>query len=534
MNTFIFGLDGADPELVNKWIDQGDLPNLKKIRDSGLSGKLKSTFPPITGPAWTTFQTGVNPGKHGVFNWLDLRKTYSGKAISRNSIKTTTIWNLISKAGGKVGLVSLPLTYPPEPVNGFIVPGFLAPEWEPNKSYPDQVTKDLSENFPEFNFMPPYFKSTSTPKKWVEKLKRTVKVRGKAARFLYKHYLQDNEAIFMVHFYSTDVVQHKLWGFKESGWNPILEVFKEVDKQIGKLMELSSEKSTKIAMSDHGFGPVDTMFNVNNWLHEKGFLKFKSNASSYLKKKLFDFGFTQEKLKPLGDRLFSFAKKLNFIENFTTDPLTDNKLKTLFLSHKNVDWQSTKAYSRSDIGHIRINQKEREPQGVVDKKSYKRIRKELISNLENVKLPGTDKKLLSWVKPKEDVYKGPFLKHAPNILFNPLPNKATGYGAVMFTSPNTFEVNSSFDPGHHRQNGILIASGPTVTTGKEDAEIKDIAPTILNLAGYPIPEQLDGTIIEKIAPGKPKYFQPKNFYKREKQINESNGTREKLENLGYL
>ena len=101
MNTFLFAIDGASPHLVNRWIEEGELPNLGQIKKRGLSGELKSTFPPLTGPAWSSFQTGVNPGKHGVFNWLDLNGSYKGSVINSTSLRRRLSGSLLAPVGAK-------------------------------------------------------------------------------------------------------------------------------------------------------------------------------------------------------------------------------------------------------------------------------------------------------------------------------------------------------------------------------------------------------------------------------------------------
>lgn len=531
MNTFIFGLDGASPELIEKWIGEGHLPNLASLKKDGLHGKLESTFPPLTGPAWSSFQTGVNPGKHGVFNWLDLSSSYQGEAINRNSIKTRTVWDLISEKEGKVGLLSLPVTYPPEKVNGFLIPGFLTPGNAESFSYPKETMGALLDSVPDFKFTPPFFTPTMTPRNWVGQLKSTTESRGKAARFLYKKYRPET---FMVHFFSTDHVQHKLWDHREDGWDPRLEVFRETDRQIGKIMEIAPENSTFMAISDHGFGPMNRIFNVNNWLHQNDFLRFKGGASSFIKRKLARAGITKERLKPIGEAIYPLAEKLNLIDNYTTDPLTDSRLNKLFLSHLDVDWNKTKAYSRANIGHVRINQKGRELNGTADKKEYGKLQRRIIQELEKVRLPDTGEKLSNWIKPKQEVYHGPYVGDAPDILFNPLPGNTAAYGAAMFTSARVFDLNPSFDPGHHRRDGILYASGPSVGSGRKNASILDIAPTIMNLNSYSIPEQMDGKVIREISPDDPSYYRPGDFYKRRKRAHETEDSRKKLENLGYL
>ncbi|MBS3766207.1 alkaline phosphatase family protein [Candidatus Bipolaricaulota bacterium] len=537
MTTFLIALDGASPDLINKWIDKGELPNLAKIRSQGLSGKLETIFPPLTGPAWSSFQTGVNPGKHGIYSWLDLSRSYKGEVINSSSIKTRTVWDLISHKGGKVGLVSLPVTYPPEKVNGFVIPGFLTPSRKNHPGYPEEVAKSLFDAVPDFQYHPPFFPPNMAPRRWVDQLNSTIQTRGKAARFLYKNHLSNHDndsSVFMVHFFATDQVQHKLWNYREDGWDPRLEVFREADSQIGQLIELAPDNSTFLVVSDHGFGPINMSFNVNNWLHQQDFLAFRKNFTSLAKKKLSDFGLTKERLKPIGGSLYPIANKLNLVDNFTTDPLTDDRLSTLFLSYKDVDWNRTRAYSRSDIGQIRLNLKGREGQGTIDEKSSREVRKEIMNKLKEVKIPGENRKLSEWVKTKEEVYHGPFLKHGPDILFNPLPNAVQGYGAIMFMSKKVFSLNPCLDPGHHRKDGILFAVGPTVTAGKKDAHITDIAPTLLNQLSFPIPEQMDGDLIREITPGEPKYSRPKDFYKTRVRTGESEESRKKLEGLGYL
>ncbi|MEF8725887.1 MAG: alkaline phosphatase family protein, partial [Candidatus Bipolaricaulota bacterium] len=493
--------------------------------------------PPLTGPAWSSFQTGVNPGKHGVYSWLDMSRSYKGEVINSSSIKVRTVWDLFSRRGGKVGLVSLPVTYPVEKVNGFLIPGFLTPSRKKHSGYPDHVAESLFKTVPDFQYHPPFFPPNTSPRRWVDQLNSTIQTRGEAARYLYENHLGDNgkdPSVFMVHFFSTDQVQHKLWNYREGDWDPRLEVFKEADDQIGQLMELAPDNSTFFVVSDHGFGPINMSFNVNNWLHQQDFLTFNKNFTSSVKKKLSDLGLTKERLKPIGDSLYPIANKLNLADNFTTDPLTDDRLSTLFLSHKDVDWRGTRAYSRSDVGQIRLNLKGREKHGTVGEKSFKKIRKEIMNKLREVKIPGEKRELAEWVKPKEEVYHGPFLKYGPDILFNPLPNAVQGYGAIMFMSKNVFSLNPFLDPGHHRKDGILFASGPSVAPGTRDAQITDIAPTLMNLSSFPVPEQMDGDVIREIAPEEPNYHRPDDFYKSRERIAESKESRKKLESLGYL
>ena len=538
MSTFLIALDGASPNLIDKWIDEGHLENLRKIRDQGLSGKLESTFPPLTGPAWSSFHTGVNPGKHGIYTWLDLTKSYRGTVINRNTIKTRTIWNQLSREGGKVGLLSVPVTYPPEEVNGFVVPGFLTPSSADRRSFPEDLIGELFEAVPDYKFLPEPFMKGKDPENWIRELRKAVRDRGEATRYLYKNHLAgEGDEVMMVHFFATDQVQHFLWDEVTEDWDPRIDVFKEVDREIGKLMEMAPDDSVFLVLSDHGFGPLERTFNINTWLESEGYLELNRNPGTRLKKQLARLGFTEQNTQPIGEIIYPMAKKLGIVDNPITGLSTNDALNALFLSARDVDWNRTAAYSRSHIGHIRLNLSGREQSGPVREESYDKIREEIMEKLARIKVPETGKKMAEWVKPKEELYSGPYLDGAPDILFNPLEGKhcqgaMVGYGAIMFFNSSVF--SGKLHPGHHRRDGILMAYGKGIENKQRDASIMDLAPTVLNLGSHEIPEQMDGQVIGEISPGEPKFSRPEGFYKEAAEAERNKEIEERMESLGYL
>ncbi|MEF8847306.1 MAG: alkaline phosphatase family protein [Candidatus Paceibacterota bacterium] len=538
MNTFLIALDGASPDLIDKWIKDGYLENLKKIKKQGLSGELESTFPPLTGPAWSSFHTGVNPGKHGVYNWLDLSDSYKGKVINKSSLKTKTVWKELSDQGEGIGLLSVPVTYPPEEVNGFVIPGFLTPSSAEQKSYPKDLIEELYQAVPEYEFLPEPFTKGKKPKEWEAELKSSVRSRGAAARYLYENHLEENGTM-AIHFFATDHVQHYLWDEVTEDWDPRAEVFKEADKQIGKLMEIAPDDSKFIILSDHGFGPLEKTFNVNTWLEEEGYLNLNDNFRAKIKEGLAKIGFTQQNRRNIGEYIYYFVKEvlgINFIDNPIVGLPTNDLMKLLFLSEDSVDWKRTQAYSRSDIGHVRVNLKERENKGAVDG-DYETIRREIMKKLANLKVSDAEKKMAEWVKTKEELYSGPYLDDAPDILFNPLEGancfgKMVGYGAIMFYNSSLF--SGKLHPAHHRRDGILMAYGNGIKSQEKNASILDLAPTVLNLNSRKIPYQMDGEVIREISPKEPSYYETKDFYKEPTEVKRNEETREKMESLGYL
>ncbi|MBS3736690.1 MAG: alkaline phosphatase family protein [Candidatus Bipolaricaulota bacterium] len=538
MTTFLIALDGASPNLINKWIDDGHLKNLGKIRRQGLSGNLESTFPPLTGPAWSSFHTGVNPGKHGIYTWLDLSDSYKGKVINGSSIKTKTIWKQISSQGGGVGLLSVPVTYPPEEVNGFVIPGFLTPSAAKNRSYPEDLLSELTDAVPDYKFLPEPYMKGKDPREWVSELKKAIRDRSKATRYLYREKIKGmTDEVIMTHFFATDQVQHFLWDKVTKDWDPRLEVFKEVDREVGNLIDMAPDDSVFIILSDHGFGPVEKTFNINTWLESEGYLNLNRSPGTRIKRRLAKLGFTEQNTQPIGEIIYPFAKKLGIVDNPITGLSTNDALNFLFLSSKDVDWRRTMAYSRSHIGHIRLNLEDREKSGPVRGDDYERIRREIMEKLSKIRVPSTEKKLAEWVKPKEDLYSGPYLDEAPDILFNSLEGSScygsvVGYGAIMFFNSRVF--SKKLHPGHHRRDGILMAYGQGVEKEERDASIMDLAPTILNLGSYKIPRQLDGEVIGEISPADPEFYEPDDFYKEPVTTEDNKEITERMESLGYL
>ena len=128
----IIGLDGASWTVLEPYIETGILPNLAKIRMNGCYGNLESTIPPLSAPAWSSFLTGKNPGKHGVFHFkdVDVHGEYSSqvnqhKTVDARSIKSSTMWDFLGHHDRKVGIINVPMSYPPRPVNGFLITGFF-------------------------------------------------------------------------------------------------------------------------------------------------------------------------------------------------------------------------------------------------------------------------------------------------------------------------------------------------------------------------------------------------------------------------
>src|SRR6476620_4522062 len=144
VKLLIIGLDAATFDLINPWVAEGKLSNLARLMSAGTSGRLASVVPPITPPAWTSFMTGKNPGKHGVFDFLETEPgTYSLRYLNGNSRRAKTIWRMLNDAGYTVGTMNIPFTYPPEHLDGFLFSSMAAPTENSPFVYPPALRREL-------------------------------------------------------------------------------------------------------------------------------------------------------------------------------------------------------------------------------------------------------------------------------------------------------------------------------------------------------------------------------------------------------
>ena len=128
--TAMIGLDGAAWHLVDPLIDAGRMPNLAALKERGAAGVLASTVPTYTPPAWTSAATGVNPGRHGIYGFIEGHAQNKGlELVHSGKIRSSTIWQMANAQGATVGVYNLPLTYPPRRLDGWMVSGMMTPSY---------------------------------------------------------------------------------------------------------------------------------------------------------------------------------------------------------------------------------------------------------------------------------------------------------------------------------------------------------------------------------------------------------------------
>lgn len=505
MKALVIGLDGITFDLLGPWIEQGHLPTLKRVMEGGAWGTLTTTTPPISSSAWSSFVTGKNPGKHGVVDFVFPKDgTYQVSTVNSTVRGSQAIWNILSAAGRRVGIMGMPLTYPPEAVNGFMISDFLTPSSAQDYTYPPALKQELETALGGFQLRPDErYRSSRQVDRFVADLAASVRGRTEAALYMMAKEAWD---LFTVVFWSTDMIQHDTWHILDSSHpqhdprqaarfkGDILGFWRTVDEAVAQLMAAAGDDTLTLIMSDHGFGPVHSFLLVNNWLRELGLLELKRGPLTRLKLLLFKLGFT-----PL--RVFRLAKAVGLarLRKRVRFQQGAGWLNRLFISFADVDWSRTQAYSVGSFGQVYLNLAGKRPQGIVQPGApYEALRERIIREAQALCDPRTGERLIDHAYRREELYTGPYMERLPDVILLSRGLEYMAFGHADFGSNRLVEPIDGLW-GHHRPNGVVMMAGPAIEAGThlEGAKIIDLAPTLLFALGLPVPVDMDGQVLKQ-------------------------------------
>lgn len=516
--VMILGLDGGTFDLIRPWAEQGLLPNLAKLLEAGAYSPLRSTIPPMTFPAWNAFMTGTNPGKHGVFDFLEMKPgSYELEVMNATHRKCETLWRIASRAGKRCAVLGVPVTYPPEPINGIMISGFDAPFVDARIMYPPELFEELQER------VGPYILSASfTPHlkrrrldKALEAIYAAIDRKASTAKYILQREPWD---IFMMVFGETDVAIHYFWKYHDpkspqrtgrcqlgEAEDPVYGIYRRVDSHLGDLLQMASEDTTIFVMSDHGAGGAsDKVIYLNRFLEMHGLLAFKRRLlRTTLHRRLDSLKSTIRAVLP--DKAI---KRLRF------HPKSLGLKWESQLRFSTIDWSRTQVYSEETpyYPNLRINLEGREPEGIVSRSKVPEVVDRVRSLLEAWTDPETGERVVEKVYAKEEIYRGDHLEHAPDLLISwnlcggysylSRPSFLSRRGGPLGRIPareidrSDFMINRS---GSHRDQGIFIIAGKEIQPGpiqSQDVQITCLAPTVLHLLGLPIPRNMDGQVLQ--------------------------------------
>jgi predicted AlkP superfamily phosphohydrolase/phosphomutase len=498
----VVGLDGGTFAVIDPLIAQGRLPNLARIRAEGTAGVLRSVIPPRSAPAWITFMTGWNPGRHGVLDfWERDWRSYSSPTeglVTTDRFAGRTFWDYAGAAGRRVGIVTVPVTYPAWPINGFMLSGYLlSPGMDEHSAYPP----DLAERFGTRLLFPEAYRKGATREAVMREGPRMIRYRGQVAAQLQSEY---HSELLVVVLAPTDKAQHDFWRYREPDCPPDLRErygdvidhhYEACDAVIGNLWEQMGAKETNVVIvSDHGGGPYPRRCLQTNYvLHKHGLLAIHEaqddqQTIDWLRTLQFKLrGDLLHRLKIWGQRLMPKQ--------------TWRALHDRYHGTTAIDWGQTLCYRvplQVPVEGVMVNLKGRQPQGIVEPgQEYDLVRKRVIELMSHVVDPGTGQPVVEACYLREDIFCGPFVEELPDIFLLLRPGyKGDGQLDAGLVSATTQAELERFR-GNHTMDGIYMASGPTVRSGMtlRGANLIDVAPTLLYLMDIPIPEDMDGRVL---------------------------------------
>ena len=540
----VIGLDGATFDIINPMIKEGELPTFKKIMKNGCYGKLKSTPIPISPSAWSSFITGLNPGGHRIFGFFKpLKNSYSVTVTNSTDRKGIEMWDALNKSGKTCGAVNIPLTYPAKDINGFMISGYPSPAINDKSVKPNALLKRLRKHLGDFSTQPQVFWSKENEEEYLKDCYRRWDIEEKMYHLLKKEKCD----VFMFVFRITDDLLHGLWKCIDSSHpfhdakagalkDKVLEVYRRADKVLSDVIERMDSDTILIVMSDHGFGPVHSTVYLNNWLMKMGYLNLKDDIVTKFKFLLHKRGFN-------AINIFSMARKLG-VENLIIEKSFSPMKKTrktagkLLLSFYDVDWSKTKAYCRGGSGEVYVNLKGREPSGIVEEGEYEELVKELISKLRDLRDPRNNNRIFGEPFAGRDIFQGEYKNECADILFRDLEYSTMTF--PEFVSNKLVTESLLYRSGDHRSYGIFMAYGKDIAPGElKNANIMDIAPTILYYTGSKIPSGMHGRVLKGVFSSgifkKEERFEEIEEKKKESVISEEEEEEimKRLRSLGY-
>jgi predicted AlkP superfamily phosphohydrolase/phosphomutase len=531
----LIGLDGGSFAVLDPLLAAGDLPVLASVMARGAHGVLRSVVPPITPAAWTSFMTGKQPGRHGIYDFrLYEPRAYRDSFVSSRALHDATLWEILTAAGRRVAVVNLPMMYPPRPASGTVVSGFDTPSVDAAFTAPPELRARILERCPDYLFVAvpdpadPNLETDAAFSDFVAQVERGLEQRTRVALDLLADGPWD---VFMLHHQDTDSLQHLAWRYIAGGnaeperRERVRQAYRRLDALLGQVLAALPSDALTVILSDHGFGDHTGRLFPNVLLRKWGYLSWRglrrTRARRWLDKRLARLGIERRR-----DRV---------------DASWETRVRTqAFADALPLRWRKTRAYvALAEIyGLLYLNLRGREPEGIVRPGAEARaLAVRLRERLLGVRDPRDGAPVFADVLHGEAVYPDDVGGRRPDLVLVPRP----GYTLRRDLNPSLWVDHNRILSGTHRPEGILIVSGPGVRPGAVAAPptLVDLAPTLLAYAGVPVPEDMDGRVLAELftEPLDVRYAAPADAAERRDEAlsaEEEDQVMERLRALGYL
>jgi predicted AlkP superfamily phosphohydrolase/phosphomutase len=436
----VIGLDAATFDVIDPMIAAGDLPHLNALFASGSRGVLRSTTHPLTTQAWTTMLTGVNAGRHGMWDFTE-RVGYRLRLVNGSYRRAPALWEHLTARGRRVGIVNVPFTWPAQEVNGFFVAGIDAAARDRGMTYPEELLGELRRRYGtlEVDHTLPLDAEGYAD---LDRIRAAIEQKVDAALWLTERF--EPNLLFVV-FMAVDHMQHYGWlEWEEKGLESrVAEVYRMLDTALGALTEALGPETNFIVVSDHGAGRMKGVVNLNAWLAQHGWLTY-SDSMGMLRGEL---------PRAALYKLFEKRRKLPpSLRNFFKQRAPGMRDRVLELKEFTaIDFARTSAFAYGNMGNVVINVRGREEQGIVEPGAeYDRLCEEIRSEALALRHPETGERLLAAVHRRDELFEGPALEKIPDLIFEFDQYAWDGKGNLRRRTPGIWDVAKDGELGRER------------------------------------------------------------------------------------
>jgi predicted AlkP superfamily phosphohydrolase/phosphomutase len=504
--VLVISLAEATMDLIIPWAEAGLLPTFKRLMTEGTSGPLRSQIPLITPQMWGTIVTGKSPGYHGLFDFWQRGSDGRFREINGSDLKEKPIWQILSDNGIRSAIVNIPFTFPPQRINGFMIAGEDAPGAHRSIANPSSLYDEIVKKFGKYR-LKDIFVGGRQKTDYLTLIEEDVTKHTDVLEYL----VSEKEWDFFLTFYSaTAIAQHYFWSDMESQdkSNPFRNVietaYRCLDTAMDRLVKAAGPETIVFVISECGAGPLQSGVQINTWLEREGFLTRKiraSNTSSkYTSMNVIKSGLHKVVANLRKNAQVYIPKSMYFWVNRNMKGV--KALVQSYLVSSDIKWTKTQAFSRGKEGDIFINLKGRDPHGIVNPGAeYESVRDSIIDRLSKLIDPETGRNAVDRVYRAEELYKGPMLEWAPDLIIEwhdtaYMPTESDRDRESIFV-PRWREYMNWPTTGSHQIDGILFAKGPGISKAKrvEGARIIDMMPTWLCALNQRIPADLEGCTI---------------------------------------
>ena len=501
--TLIIGLDGATFSLIDPWIRAGHLPTFSRLIQMGVHGPL-NVWPNLNSAAsWSSIVTGYNPGQHGVFNFgpVSLQGEEDWHPTTARDRHKDPFWRLLSAQGQEVGIINVPISYPADPVKGFMISGKDAPHVQsPGFTHPPDLYHSLCLQGIDYIINIPNLltEKEENPDRMPKGLEKMIDGRTRTALCLMKTHPWD---VMMIVFAAIDRVQHFYWphpqaSMNDPGWEPILKTYQKIDSSVKDMLALTDEQTTVLLVSDHGFGPLlQRKPCLNPFFARMGLLRFrqgKQQLKGALLKNLLVYSrrFIPQSVKRRLGRIFPQVHQQAVRE----------------AQFSGIDWSQTQVFTDLFGVQVYINLKGRQPEGIVCPEEYDPLREQIVKLLLNLKDEKTGAPVIKSVHRSNEFYHGPYADRVGDLLIQwdyGSPGDSLYYqtkeGNEIRCRAEDFHLHRGW-AGDHCPEAIFMAMGPHIKRGVtlRNTSLYDITPTVLYLQGHPVPTDMEGKVLTEI------------------------------------